>query len=363
MNKKILILIGIIVLIILAVGAFYIIKNHETSIYTPISIETTAKSTDGLTIVPTMQDAITSNSAWCGTFQLVWNDLKNESIKQDIIFTPQEQMATNLNKEEFKSSMISDDSYYKKYGVMTPALKTEIEQGIKDKFNQTSDILDSFDWSNADPNIYFFYTMLYKKFEFLQPFDILKKGKFGSYSNVEYFGIDKNTNDVIGDQIHVLYYNSQDDFAITIDTKTNDEVIFCKNPTGNTFHEIYYNMNIKASNYTGNKSFANTDEFKAPYLTFNELRDYTELEKKWFTTADGNHACIEKALQTIKFSLDEKGGEIKSEAGIVARYQGVAMPETPRYFYVDNTFAIFLREKGQSLPYFADKIDDITKFQ
>jgi len=363
MNKKFLILIIIIVLIILAVGAFYIIKNHETSTYTPISIETTAKTTAGLTIVPTMQDTITANSAWCGTFQLVWNDLKNELVKQDIVFTPQEQMATNLNKEEFTSSMLSDDSYYKKYGLMTPALKTEIEQGIKDKFNQTSDILDSFDWNNINPDTYFFYTMLYKKFEFLEAFDILEKGNFGNYNNVEYFGIDNNTNDAVGDQIHVLYYNSQDDFAITIDTKTNDEIILCKNPTGNTFHEIYYNMNIKASNYMGDKSFAKTDEFKAPYLTFNELRDYTELEKKPFTTADGTPAYIEKALQTIKFSLDEKGGEIKSEAGIKTQLEGFVMPESPRYFYVDNTFAIFLRENGQSLPYFAGKISDITKFQ
>ena len=38
-------------------------------------------------------------------------------------------------------------------------------------------------------------------------------------------------------------------------------------------------------------------------------------------------------------------------------------PEEPRYFYVDNTFAIFLREKGQSSPYFAGRIEDITKFQ
>ena len=35
----------------------------------------------------------------------------------------------------------------------------------------------------------------------------------------------------------------------------------------------------------------------------------------------------------------------------------------PRYFNVDDTFAIFLREKGRSLPYFAGKITDITKYQ
>ena len=37
--------------------------------------------------------------------------------------------------------------------------------------------------------------------------------------------------------------------------------------------------------------------------------------------------------------------------------------DKPRYFYVDDTFAIFLREKGKALPYFAGRVEDITKFQ
>ena len=34
-----------------------------------------------------------------------------------------------------------------------------------------------------------------------------------------------------------------------------------------------------------------------------------------------------------------------------------------RDFSIDNTFAIFLIEKGKNKPYFAAKIEDITKFQ
>ena len=40
-----------------------------------------------------------------------------------------------------------------------------------------------------------------------------------------------------------------------------------------------------------------------------------------------------------------------------------AIEEEPRYFHVDDTFAIFLRENGKAIPYFAGRIDDITKFQ
>ena len=339
---------------------------------------TQLEKTDGLTVVPTMQDKITADSSWCGTFQLVWNDMKNEVVKKDVIFTPQEQMATNLNKEEFKQNMISDEYYYKIYGLKTLELKEKIEKGIEDKFNQTSDILDDFDWSedgledpnNPDIRRYLFYVMLYRKFEFLQEFDKLEEGKFGrEYNDIEYFGIDKNTENSVGNQINVLYYNSKNDFAVVLNTKTNDEVIFCKSPKGTNFKEIYENMNKESNEYKGSKEFKNVDEFKAPKITFDEKREYEELQKKTFRTADPiyNTAMIEKAIQTIKFSLDEKGGEIKSEAAIELTKNASAIdkpkPEEPRYFYVDDTFAIFLREKGKSMPYFAGRIEDITKFQ
>ncbi len=126
-------------------------------------------------------------------------------------------------------------------------------------------------------------------------------------------------------------------------------------------------MNSKANTYTGNRNFLDIDEFKAPKLSFNEKREYTELENKKFRTLNGE-AEIAKAIQTIKFTIDEKGGEVKSEAIIdvketTAVFDPNPVVNEPRYFYVDDTFAIFLREKGKELPYFSARVDDITKFQ
>lgn len=55
-------------------------------------------------------------------------------------------MVDNLNKKDFNTSMISEDYYYKKFGPKTLELKKEIEKSTKDKFNQSSDILDNFNW-------------------------------------------------------------------------------------------------------------------------------------------------------------------------------------------------------------------------
>jgi len=375
MNKKAKILIIVAILIVLLIIGVIVI--NKTNIVGKTA--TKLQQADGITVVPTMRDTITADSSWCGTFQLVWNDMKNDVVKKDVIFTPQEEMAENLNRGEFTQDMLSEEYYFKTYGLKSLELKEQIENGIKEKFNQESDILNDFNWSeselddpnNADVRRYFFYVMLYRKFEFLQEFDKLENGKFGDkYNDIEYFGIDESTKNSVGNQIDVLYYNSKDDFAIIVNTKTDDEVIFCKSPQGKTFNEIYENMNKESKKYTGSKNFKNVDEFKAPNLTFNEKREYTELQNKEFKTADPIYdtAKIEKAIQTIKFSLDEKGGEIKSEAAIDMTMFATSVdtkPKTdePRYFYVDDTFTIFLREKGQSLPYFAGRVEDITKFQ
>ena len=334
--------------------------------------EGTLQQNAEIVILPTMKDKVENDSTWCATFQLVWNDMIKNITKADVVFTPQEPIAENLNKQEFTEDMISEEYYYKKFGPKTLELKTEIEKGIKEKFNQNSDILEDFDWSensldnpSSSERRYFLYTMLYREFGFLKEFDKLGKSNFGNkYNNVEYFGIDTNTDDAVRNQIEVLYYNSKDDFAVLINTKSNDEVIFCKKPQGENFETIYKNMIDKSKKYEGSSKLASVDLFKAPVIKLDKKREYEELQGKDFPTPEGS-GRIEKAVQSIKFELDNKGGRIKSEAGLDVTLKSAVIinKEEPRYFYVDDTFAIFLREKGRDLPYFAGRIEDITKFQ
>ena len=111
-SKKKIILIIAIVIIIAIIGIVLINRNSE--------------KTSKITVVPTMNDKITANSSWCGTFQLIWNDMKNKVVKKDIVFNPQLDMVKNLNKEDFNESMLSDDYYFKIYGPKSLELKEDI---------------------------------------------------------------------------------------------------------------------------------------------------------------------------------------------------------------------------------------------
>lgn len=334
-------------------------------------------NTEGVTTTLTLEDEIQDDTIWCGTFQLIWNDLKNDLAKQDIVFNPQLKVVENLNKETFTTKELSEASYYKKIGTPSLKLKEEIETAIKDKFNEKSDILNDFEWENRDPKDYFLYAMLKKEFQFEKAFEELENGKFRDYDNVKYFGIKSDETGELKQQVDVLYYKSKDDFAVKLRTKQEDEVILCKNPEGKTFGEIYnnildktevkvYNMPNNQDNYEAIKVYGELKEgelLKVPNIKLKEKNEITEIEDKKFLFSNGEVYSIEKALQTIEFELDRTGGKIKSEAGMMVKNESVAIMDEIREFSIDDTFAIFLIEKGKDKPYFAGKINDITKFQ
>ena len=206
--------------------------------------------------------------------------------------------------------------------------------------------------------------MLKKEFQFEKAFEKLENGKFGNNENVKYFGIKKSSeSDELRKQVDVLFYNSKDDFAIKLKTKQEDEVILYKNPKGNTFNEIYKNIEKQKSQYKGQTNLQEGELLKVPNIKLKEKTEFTEIENKSFYFSNGDSYRIEKALQTIEFELDRTGGKIKSEAGMMVQNASVIMIDKIREFSVDDTFAIFLKEEGKDTPYFAGLISDITKFQ
>lgn len=160
-----------------------------------------------------------------------------------------------------------------------------IEKSVYEQYSseENLDIKDS-NGVSKNGNRYFFYSMLYRKFEFLNPFD-----KFGNSE----FGKDG-----------------------------------------------------KEAKYFGIKS----DKFKAPYLQINVKRNYSELENREFVTNNPKIpvAEIAKAVQSVTFKLDEKGGEVKSEAAIDMKKNCMAIEvDKVRYFLIDDTFTLFIREEGK----------------
>ncbi|MCR5265549.1 MAG: hypothetical protein K6E29_03020 [Cyanobacteria bacterium RUI128] len=311
-------------------------------------------------ILPTMDtESNAKNQVWVGTLQLVWNDLIDEVIHHPIEFVGGKSVAAeNLNKREFSADDLNDSSYYKKVGLVSEDLKKEIEKAIKKKFNETSDVLGSVDWT-PEPEKYLLYAILKKDFEYIQPFSKMPDGKFnGSDGNVKFFGINNESDSSLRNTVTVLFYNGADDFAVSLKSKQGDTVYLYRTDDVKTLDKLYKDMKDKQNSYEGKKWLTKKDEFKAPMLDFKREKSFKELCR----VIKNSPFMITQALETIQFKMDEVGVKLKSEAVIVVALTS-ALPdrEEPRYFNFDSRYVIFLEEKDK--PYFGMKIEDVKPLQ
>ena len=291
------------------------------------------------------------DSVWCVTFQLIWNDFMDKFANGNPIqlVGGNPPIADELNKKLYTTDVLSEKSYYKVQGDISPKLKKEIEKSIKKKFNEKSDILGMVDWKVKDG--YLFYTMLKKEFTFNKAFDILEAQSFkNSKENVKYFGIKNFSDEEIKNNVKVLFYDD-DEYAVKLLTKENEEVILLKTNKNKSFEQLYDYVALNSKQ----ENFGQKDTLKVPNININKLISYDELCGKQIV---GTNKKISKALQTIKFNLDNKGGSLKSEALMGVVRMSLA-PETSRHFNFDSDFVLFLKEEGKDKPYFATRIENL----
>ena len=308
-------------------------------------------------ILPTMETKSNAiNQIWVGTFQIVWNEVMDNIVKAPIEFISYKSIdANNLNKQEFKKINISEKSYYTKYGTVSFSLKREIEKAIKKKFNEKSDILDSFNWQKKTNNI-FVYAMLKKDFKFIKAFDKLSKAPFGDNpTSVEYFGINSQSNKNLYDNVDVLFYNSNDDFAVKLNTKDNDKVILYRTNDNKTFKEYNKDIQAKSDKYKGSNIFSSEDTLTIPNIDFYLQTSFVDVENH---PIKNSKFVINKTLETVDFTMNNEGVKLKSEAAIMMKLSALP-PNKTRHFDFTDSFVLFLIEDNQNVPYFAIKVTDV----
>ena len=299
---------------------------------------------------------IDSNKVWVGTFNLVWNDFMNDVVKGKVEFEDGEsELANELNKQSFKANQLSENSYFKIHGqAVGEDLKNKIKIGIKQKFNEDSKLIDKIDWN--DSNGYVLYAMLKKEFEFLEPFSTAMGSiEFKNSENrVKCFGVDSSNNPVASKNVEILFYNSENDFAIKLKTKNGEEVILYKTTGENkSFEENYKELEEQQSKYSGKSTFEESDMLRIPFMKVNDEINYDELCGR---EIKNSNYYIKQAIQTIDFELNNVGGSVKSEAVIDATMK--ALGDKSRKMIFDSDFILYLKEENKDQPYFALKVDN-----
>lgn len=292
------------------------------------------KKADSNNSVPVVQQtekiSDIQDKVWCITFQLVWNDFMDKMMdSKPVEFVGGNPViADELNKRLYSSDDISSNSYYKTQGKISPKLKKEIINELYKKLKEKSDILDMINWNAKDS--YLFYVMLKKDFNFLTDFDKLKSAPFNlSEEKVKYFGIEKNSDAELRKNVSVLLYNSENEYAVKLLTKENEEVLLFRTDKNDTFENLYAYISSNKSE----EAIKSGDILRVPNIIIDKTISYDALCGRKIV---GSDYIISQALQTIKFKMDNKGGSLKSEAAIVVMKMALMPPDMHRVYSFDK---------------------------
>ncbi len=312
------------------------------------------------------QGKVDFNVVWCENFVLAWNELKNY-IGNDIEFddgTPE--LAQKLNQRNFSKNIISHNDYYIKVSKLNDGtitdLKNDIYKDLKNKFKiNQSNFLENIDVSNQ--NGIFIYTMLKKKFHFLEDFDNLNQNIFidinGKENRVNFFGISDKSEEKLNQNVEILYFKNYYSFILKLKTKENEEVILYKTEDIEKYSldELYDNVTNLSNSYEGKKELEKDDVLLVPYINLNFIVNYDELCNKEIRGTNGIY--ISNAIQNVDFSLTQSGGKVDSEAIIMTDTLS-ALPAKTEYYEFNSPFVIFIKENNKDKPYFMAKILDTT---
>lgn len=297
-------------------------------VYAGVLIYKNLNKNHNVTFNPTYQSTLdehTVNNLWIGTLDLAWKDLE-EKVGGRIELEENIDIANELNNSSFSKEMLDENDY-------TINVTRTVTNGynIETKLNKNLNFLYSFDNFNNDYNYTF--------------------GKDGN-DYIKYFGINNASKEELNQNVEVLFYNGNNDFAVLLNTKEGDKIILYRTDENKSFNEYYEDINNKKGNYNGSRTFKENDELLVPYVNVNGTVAYNELVDKIIKNTNGMY--ISNVIQDVNFNLNESGCNMQSHATMTTEYLSVGS----RYFWFRDTFIIFMKEGNSNMPYFALKVDN-----
>lgn len=302
-------------------------------------------------------EVISTNSFWCSTFQIAWEKLKSELNLSKIEFIDEEnELVNKLNNTTFGLNSISDSGYYLFVDNFNSHSKSIINRELRQKFNIKAKIFDTINLENTNGKI--IYSYLEKKYTFENEFETKNKLYIITNKNndiiVKSFGIPYNGNDNLLKNIESTYYIDHSNFGISLNTKENEEIIFIMTDAIEDDFELLWQQ-YQENQKIYKCEFTNKNTLAIPYIKIEESFNYDNLCNKYIKDTNGEY--ISYAIQNIKFSLNESGGELENEVLVTTEKMSAVDDISVSYSFY-KPFIIFIKEKNKEEPYFALKIYD-----
>lgn len=308
------------------------------------------------------------NVIWCSSFQLAWNEIRDNVIAAPLDVVGAEELADRLNKAPHRAGDLEPGSCYAAGGWISDGIVERIEKEMGVRFPRR----ELPDFSHfEDMGGILAYSYLTANVPFRYPFRQIDEGftftdSQGVETLVSGFGLWEaflSRYENIREQVEVLYVLPEDpkyflgtkEYALDLcrHSKPYQVVVAVVQPKGSlgeTYEHIQRGMEQfeKQRDYNHARWLQGGDDLRVPEMFWRIDHQFTELIGR--TIANVGMPIVE-AMQTIEFRLDRSGAVLESEAFM-------AIAAEPRDFHFHRPFLIYMKKRDAQRPFFVMWVDN-----
>jgi hypothetical protein len=295
------------------------------------------------------------NLVWCSSFQLAWTALGRDVCGEPLRLDGTPVIENALNGSSVGTKDLDPESVHVQAGRLSPKLFEDLNAALKKKFGENAPAPLK---PPAEPDGALAYAYLYKNLSFAKPFDRQReplpwRGEEGSKTPLQAFGIlkvDGQTPKDLSAQVQILEDRRGAYIVELRTTSAGDRLILAQAEPKTTLQETVQSVRDRVrESRTPPFALQVTDQCLVPCVQVALERVYDEIVGRKVLNKALAGLPVREARQAIRFSLDEKGATVKSEARILVPKNGHA----PRQIVFDRPFLLYLERAGAENPYLA----------
>jgi hypothetical protein len=349
--------------VIAGVVAAVVISRKGADAYKPppLAFDGSADQLKATVIIPTLDTPMPEgkNVIWCASFQIAWNEFRDDVIGEPVKITGAQEIADRLNNSPITKDVLHAKGYYAKAGFVQDGV---IEQIKKDMAARFPDVPTPRFGEGTVDLIAVAYAYFEVSVEFAHMFHENRDEFLFRGVRVTSFGIretDRKPGDPARGQVLVLYSSEEEDeawsdeneFIIDLSVGTRPyEIILARVERKATLADTLADVErkTKSSPSLFYHRLDHQDVLLVPNLSWRVEHRFSEIEGQDKPLLNEGHEgnWLSLAYQMIQFKLDRAGAVLKSEARIEVPYAG-----HPRRFVLDKPFLILIRKReGEKNP-------------
>ncbi|MHC4541552.1 MAG: hypothetical protein ACYS74_17515 [Planctomycetota bacterium] len=340
----------------------------------PQTFSGSSKSLKDTIILPTLDSPYPENKnvVWCSSFQLAWNQMKDDVIGAAVEVVGAEELAARLNNAEQSDADVEASSFYSAAGRVEEGIIGKVQKDMAVRFPSHS--VPDFSYIAAIPRAILAYSYLTANVPFKYPYRQVRErfvftDSRGLETDVGAFGVwgIHWAYKKMREQVEILYFR-EDREATNRDLRMKEFAIdLCRHSAPcqvvaavvepkETLAQTLTYIDRRIENFRQQRTYEQerfldrVDVLTVPEMFWEIDHRFEELIGKEVANANPAMPIVE-ARQWIKFKLDRYGAALESEAII-------AVAAIPRHFKFNRPFLVYMKKRDREQPFFVMWVDN-----